>query len=146
MDQIVIPGLERAKTKTYAALRLRGFVADDTPENESPAIEGLAIAYNRPFEHKGELVAFIPGCFKESLEDGTEKFLACEHDKEVPYASTKAGLHIAEADDGLVFHVQARHTRNPVALLGLVESKNRRPGAYAANSKYLIEPSAVPMR
>jgi HK97 family phage prohead protease len=126
MDQIVIPDFERVMSKKNAALRVRGFMADDAPENKCPAIEGFAIAYNRPFEHKGELVVFIPGSFSESLGDGTEKFLCVDHDKDVPYASTKAGLHVEEAEDGVVFHVQARHTRNPVGLMGMVESKNRR--------------------
>jgi HK97 family phage prohead protease len=74
----------------------------------------------------GEACLIWPGAFSKSLSDGTIKNLCVDHNRDVVYADTRSGLHISDADDGLLFRVILARTKNPCALMGMVESENRR--------------------
>lgn len=143
MDKIDISGLEQHRTRSVRAFAngrrgiygLARLLPDDFEEEggdiQRPVIDGVAAKYNVPMNYKGELVVFHKaagdhGCFYDSIARGDNIKLCVDHDVDAVFADKHCGFEVFETDDAVTFRSDVARSKNPMALLGVVASKNRR--------------------
>ncbi|QKC90575.1 hypothetical protein EB230_20835 [Mesorhizobium sp. NZP2234] len=89
-----------------------------------PALRGLAVSYGQVFERDGDLVAFLQGCFSESLASDVIK-LQVDHIADTEAGDTQSGLRFVDHADALAFEFEVPSTQRGAMLASMVASNGR---------------------
>lgn len=116
---------DAARMSGGARRGVRGLMFANRTESlmERPAIRGMACKYHSVFEHNGQLHAFLPGCFTDSLASGDSVELRVEHDAHNVLASS--GLRFVESEEGLTFEYEPPRDMQGALVISLVASESR---------------------
>jgi HK97 family phage prohead protease len=124
MQRIDVPGADRVMATSNRRQReLERFMSTRRQAETQRCIDGLATAYNRVHQHptKGHLEVMVEGCFAKSLASGRQIDFCLDHDRAITVGSTRAGLVLEDAADGLLFRLEVPANHVGAAAARMVE-------------------------